>query len=401
MVVTENNIKLTPIDIYVMMGLPGSGKTTFAEAMAEKNDKIVIISRDDIRYILSHSYKYNKDKRHQSLVKKTSNDMIFSAISFNFDVVLDQLSLTKKQRKKTIKDIRHVAKSLHKEVRIHLVYCTESEENVSRRMQSDMRWGDEDYYRKTIENMKSRIEIDSLNKEDFDRIIFVDKNGTAYKEWSNNSRVWEKRVNINIQSADRIIIAEKKKKKIKVFLDIDGCISNWVKGVCQACDIDLEDKDIRQTIKEKDGYLDDYVGETTLWNSIEKGGVDFWENLELFPWSKKLYKALEEIADEFSILSSPGKFTATACTACHGKVIWLDNHFNNKENYLFGYNKSLCASDNAILVDDRKHKIDSFIKAGGHGFVWPNPLSLLDGDIDVDNTIDELLEYIKGMKNDR
>ena len=66
-------------------------------------------------------------------------------------------------------------------------------------------------------------------------------------------------------------------------------------------------------------------------------------------------------------------------------------------SYIFTYKKYLCASENAILIDDSQYKIDPFIEAGGQGFLWPNPLELEDGDIDGDETIKELVEQIKNM----
>ena len=202
---------------------------------------------------------------------------------------------------------------------------------------------------------------------------------------------------VNIQSPNKIILSAKKKKKVKVFLDMDGVISNWLGAACKLCDVDLEDEEVRKQIKERDGFIDDYVDEKVLWKNIEDAGVDFWENLELFSWSKKLYRALKENADEFSILSSPGKFTEIACSACNGKVLWLDKHFDNKDSYIFTYKKYLCASENAILVDDGQHKIEPFVEAGGQGFLWSNPLAILDGEVDVDETIKELVDKIKNM----
>jgi adenylate kinase family enzyme len=166
--------------VYILMGLPGAGKTTWAEALAEQNDKIAIISRDDIRYMLSHSYRYNKDRWHQALVQKTSNDMTYSAMAFGFDIVLDRLSLTREQREKTVKEIRYVAGTLMMEVEVHIVHCTEDKENVKRRMNSDMRWGDEAYYEKLISDMKEQVEVVQCG-EDFDFLYLVDKNGEIYE----------------------------------------------------------------------------------------------------------------------------------------------------------------------------------------------------------------------------
>lgn len=204
---------------------------------------------------------------------------------------------------------------------------------------------------------------------------------------------------VNIQSANKILLAKKKKTKVQIFLDMDGVISDWLGAACKLCDIDLNDEEIREAIKTENGWLEDFVDEKTLWKNIGDAGVGYWENLELFPWSKKLYKKLEELGDDFAILTSPGKYTEIASNACNGKVLWLDSHFNNKEDYIFAYKKFLCANENAILVDDSPNKIDPFNEAGGHGFLWPDPLSLLDGDINVDDTIDELVGYIKRMKD--
>ena len=171
-------------NIYIMMGLPGAGKTTWAEEKANNDNNIVIISRDDIRYISSHSYNYHESRRHQDFVKKVSLDMLEDAIAFGLDVVIDQLSLTKEQRKKTLDNVRYLADTFMVEVRVHLIYCTENKENVNRRMQSDMRWGDEDYYKKTIEDMKAQLDDEKLNEEGFYRVVLVDKHGQQYREWS-------------------------------------------------------------------------------------------------------------------------------------------------------------------------------------------------------------------------
>ena len=63
-------------NVYILMGLPGAGKTTWAEKKTKENDNTIIISRDDIRYMLSHSYRYNSSQRHQAIVNTISLDMM-------------------------------------------------------------------------------------------------------------------------------------------------------------------------------------------------------------------------------------------------------------------------------------------------------------------------------------
>lgn len=202
---------------------------------------------------------------------------------------------------------------------------------------------------------------------------------------------------IKIQTPDRIVLSQKK-NTVKTFLDMDGVISDWIGSAAKLCDLDLNDKEIREGIKKDNGFVENYVDPDTLWKKIEEAGSDFWENLELFPWSKKLYNAVKGASDEFSILSSPGKFPITASQACAGKVLWLDKHFDNHEDYIFCYQKYRCADENSVLVDDSDYKIEPFQEAGGNGFLWPNPLSLLDGDVDVDETINDLVKLIESLK---
>ena len=160
---------------YVMMGLPGSGKTTWAQEVSHR-DGSVIVGRDSIRHIIRNGYEYDSSKESQKYVWDISQFMIKEAIHRGFNVILDQLSLTRKQRIETVKLLRkysceNVFPDGH--IDIILVYCSESEKNVERRMKSDMRWGSKEYYEKLIEKMKFDMEEPDIDEEGFDGIIHV------------------------------------------------------------------------------------------------------------------------------------------------------------------------------------------------------------------------------------
>ena len=84
------------ITVYVMIGLPGSGKSTYAQELVDKGDADVIISRDIIREQLGYCGKDEKvvlNKEKENKVTKVFNEMILDAASEGKKIVIDNLNL--------------------------------------------------------------------------------------------------------------------------------------------------------------------------------------------------------------------------------------------------------------------------------------------------------------------
>jgi len=180
-------------------------------------------------------------------------------------------------------------------------------------------------------------------------------------------------------------------------LDIDGCVSAWLKAACDACGLDINDPKIRKPLK--DGkLLHDVanISEEDMWDKINANGIKFWSELELLPWAKELYNRTSKLAD-VCFLTSPGRLTKSAAYAAAGKILWVDKHFATTK-ILIGYNKEFCASKNTILVDDSDSKINKFLEHGGNVFRWPNDLKLLDKEVDLEETLKRLEEAIVALK---
>jgi len=180
-----------------------------------------------------------------------------------------------------------------------------------------------------------------------------------------------------------------------IFIDMDGVISFWFKDACKLCDIDLNDKQIRD--KCKNGIRLEDLGIVTdedMWKKISDAGTDFWANLELFPWSKELIKRMEKLGDVF-FLTSPG----SCITSASGKMKWIRKHFGNEyvEKIIMTKHKYMCAAPNRILIDDVKEKVEKFREFGGHALVWPDFLYFLDGEKDVNRVMDKLEKKIRSL----
>lgn len=76
--------------LYVLIGLPASGKTTWArEWVNEKPKERVRVNRDDIRRMLGPYWVPQRE----DLVTDIEDSMITDALSLHFDVVVDSTNL--------------------------------------------------------------------------------------------------------------------------------------------------------------------------------------------------------------------------------------------------------------------------------------------------------------------
>lgn len=89
--------------LFVMCGLPGSGKSTFLKNIAKTYPNVEVISRDEIRFSIT-----KEDERyfaHEDDVRKTLYEKINSALSKGKDVFVDQTSLNPASRRLLLSNI--------------------------------------------------------------------------------------------------------------------------------------------------------------------------------------------------------------------------------------------------------------------------------------------------------
>jgi len=210
-------------------------------------------------------------------------------------------------------------------------------------------------------------------------------------------------MNIKIQGPDWISVAEKvaKKKDIQIRIDLDGCLCDWLKGCCDVCKIDVEDKKIREKLKNnvKVQDLSDGLTEEAMWDRIVEVGCSWWENLEKFPWADELVNKMKKLG-EVAFLTSPGnleKWPKSVPDAAKGKMLWTLKHFSDIP-MIICHRKDLCASPNTLLIDDDEKKVKAFSKAGGKTFFWPQQYKIKDKDVELSELFNRIEEIVDGMK---
>jgi predicted kinase len=116
--------------VYVMIGLPGSGKNTWIER--HLSDKVKQVSRDDIRVELGYCTKDEKivgTPQQESKVSDVFNKRLVEYVKGGHDVVINNINLKKKYRD----DYKKLLKKYNVKWVYVVVEAPSIEENISRR----------------------------------------------------------------------------------------------------------------------------------------------------------------------------------------------------------------------------------------------------------------------------
>lgn len=87
--------------VYLTIGFPGSGKTTWAKKWA-KNNNCVILNRDSLRTMFGGEYGMN----FEPLVKDSVAKLIPLCLAHKKDIIIDECNLSQKTRKKYLELLR-------------------------------------------------------------------------------------------------------------------------------------------------------------------------------------------------------------------------------------------------------------------------------------------------------
>jgi 5'(3')-deoxyribonucleotidase len=184
--------------------------------------------------------------------------------------------------------------------------------------------------------------------------------------------------------------------KKQIFVDLDGVVADWEKRA-----IEILGMDFNSTINylKCGGDLED-ICDIHFWEILDKKSELFWNELNLFPWAYEMIEKLQELG-QVSFLSSGGNIYRRPVgvgNASFGKTLWISEKFREYNiPLILTKHKYFCAGSNSILIDDTPNKINEFVEYGGHGFLFPHPYKILDGDLKFDDVMTGLEEKILGL----
>jgi 5'(3')-deoxyribonucleotidase len=156
---------------------------------------------------------------------------------------------------------------------------------------------------------------------------------------------------------------------MKLFLDIDGVLSDFVWAICTAHNrprpyIDDQNLGVYDLEKIWGMSQEEFWGPTN--NKF------FWRDMPLMHDALAILTMCESYisAQNICLLSSPTIHSASLA----GKQEWIFHHFPQyAKKYLLGSGKYFCANEQTVLVDDRDVNLSMFRLHGGKGVIVPRP----------------------------
>jgi len=150
--------------VYVLCGLPGSGKSTWCEMMTKKYANTVIVSGDSMRHMVRGG-PYTFDIDLEPAIDDAMRGIIQSFLAKGFDVIVDEPHLTKMQRAKILLD-------MPRGVNVFCILFKDlGEENLNRRM-ANHRGYSREHWAEVLEGMR-KVYVPPTLEEGFDDIIYA------------------------------------------------------------------------------------------------------------------------------------------------------------------------------------------------------------------------------------
>jgi predicted kinase len=158
--------KQQPI-IYILIGAPASGKSTWSRSILSKDSSFVVISTDDLieQYGAEEGLNYSEAwPKYNGKATAVAKQKFASAVSSNSNIIYDQTNMGKKKRQSILSNVQDYYK-------IAVVFDVDTKELFRRNKERAEKTG-KNIPEHVIKDMLGRYEIPTT-QEGFDKIIRV------------------------------------------------------------------------------------------------------------------------------------------------------------------------------------------------------------------------------------
>lgn len=160
------------VKLYVLVGLPASGKSTMAQHMVG-TERVSYVSRDHVRSM----YVAVNGKRDERAIKKKYMDMIETTLELGISCIADATNLSKNKRESYFQLARKL-RTKGIQVEVHAIYMEADLETCIYRNSLREQGSRVPDYR--IIEMSKSVDIPS-NEEGYTNIHYIDKENDYYE----------------------------------------------------------------------------------------------------------------------------------------------------------------------------------------------------------------------------
>ena len=157
-----------------------------------------------------------------------------------------------------------------------------------------------------------------------------------------------------------------RESKIRIYLDMDGVLADFEKGVQDLCHMEPLSQNGKRNDPEKDDLM---------WERIRKTD-HFYDRLDLMPGAKEMFDLLrKKYGDRCEILTGIPREERGIVTAEEDKRNWIRRMLSEtvKVNAVCRKHKqNYCTGPESILIDDREKTIREWKELGGTGILFVN-----------------------------